>query len=202
MKKLLGLFSCCMLGFSSLSAAPLIVDGIYLIVNQQVFTFSEAEEARNALRQQVLQEGQTLDEAEISKRVEQRLIAELLLRSRAKTLKIDASADEVQERIGLLREQNPQLRTVNDKILQDQIADDFRRQRLLAREVDTKVRVGEEEIAQICKLQTVELRQIELAQILLRGEEIPERIKIIQEQFEKGMAFEEMAKALSDDPAA
>ena len=155
MKKLFGLFSCCMLGFSSLSAAPLIVDGIYLIVNQQVFTFSEAEEARNALLQQVLQEGQTLDEAEISKRVEQRLIAELLLRSRAKTLKIDASADEVQERIGLLREQNPQLRTVNDKILQDQIADDFRRQRLLAREVDTKVRVGEEEIAQICKLQTV-----------------------------------------------
>lgn len=87
MKKFLGLFSCCMLGFSSLSAAPLIVDGIYLIVNQQVFTFSEAEEARNALRQQVLQEGQTLDEAEISKRVEQRLIAELLLRSRAKNPK-------------------------------------------------------------------------------------------------------------------
>ena len=202
MKKLFGFFSACILGFSPLNAAPVIVDGIYLIVNQQVFTFSEAEEARNALRQQVLQEGRTLDEAEIAQRVEQRLIAELLLRSRAKALKIDASADEVQERIGLLREQNPQLRTVNDKILQDQIADDFRRQRLLAREVDTKVRVGEEEIAKLCKVQTVELRQIELAQILLRGEEIPERIKIIQEQFEKGMAFEEMAKALSDDPAA
>ena len=119
------------------------------------------------------------------------------MRSRAKALKIDASADEVQERIGLLREQNPQLRTVNNKILQDQIADDFRRQRLLAREVDTKMRVGEEEIAKLCKVQTVELRQIELAQILLRGEEIPERITIIQEQFAKGMAFEEMAKALS-----
>ena len=64
----------------------------------------------------------------------------------------------------------------------------------------TKVRVGEEEIAKL-QVQTVELRQIELAQIL-RGEEIPERITIIQEQFEKGMAFEEMAKALSDDPAA
>ena len=117
----------------------------------------------------------------------------MLLRSRAKALRIDASADKVQERIGL-REQNPQLRTVNDKILQDQIADDFRRQRLLAREVDTKVRVGEEEIAKLCKVQTVELRQIELAQILLRGEEIPERITIIREQFEKGMAFEEMAR--------
>ena len=137
------------------------------------------------MRQQVLQEGRTIDEAEIAQRVEQRLIAELLLRSRAKALRIDASADEVQERIGLLREQNPQLRTVNDKILQDQIADDFRRQRLLAREVDTKVRVGEEEIAKLCKVQTVELRQIELAQILLRGEEIPERITIIREQFGK-----------------
>ena len=202
MKKLFGLFISSILGFSSLNAAPVIVDGIYLIVNQQVFTFSEADEARNALRQQVLQEGRTIDEAEIAERVEQRLIAELLLRSRAKALKIDASADEVQERIGLLREQNPQLKTINDKILQDQIADDFRRQRLLAREVDTKVRVEEEEIAKLCKVQTVELRQIELAQILLRGEEILERIKIIQEQFEKGMAFEEMAKALSDDPAA
>ena len=57
MKKLFGFFSSCILGFSSLSAAPVIVDGIYLIVNQQVFTFSEAEEARNALRQQVQQEG-------------------------------------------------------------------------------------------------------------------------------------------------
>ena len=121
MKKFFGLFISSILGFSLLNAAPVIVDGIYLIVNQQVFTFSEAEEARNALRQQVLQEGRTVDEAEIAKRVEQRLIAELLLRSRAKALKIDASADEVQERIGLLREQNPQLRTVNDKILQDQI---------------------------------------------------------------------------------
>ena len=111
MKKLFGFFGSCILGFSSLSAAPVVVDGIYLIVNQQVFTFSEAEEARNALRQQVLQEGRALDDAEIAKRVEQRLIAELLLRSRAKTLKINASADEVQERIGLLREQNPQLRT-------------------------------------------------------------------------------------------
>ena len=46
------------------------------------------------------------------------------------------------------------------------------------------------------------MRQIELAQILLRGEEILERIKIIQEQFARGMDFEEMARALSDDPAA
>ena len=202
MKKLFWLLISCILGISSLNANPVIVDGIYLIVNQQIFTFSEAEEARNALRQQVLQEGRTLDESEIVKRVEQRLIAELLLRSRAKTLKIDASADEVQERVGLLREQNPQLRNVKDKILQDQIADDFRRQRLLAREVDSKVRVGEEEIAKLCKVQAVELRQIELAQILLRGEEIPERINIIQDQFAQGMAFEEMARALSDDPAA
>ena len=51
------------------------------------------------------QKGRTIDEAEIAQRVEQRLIAELLLRSRAKALKIDASADEVQERIGLLQEQ-------------------------------------------------------------------------------------------------
>ena len=46
MKKLFGLFISSILGFSSLNAAPVIVDGIYLIVNQQVFTFSEAEEAR------------------------------------------------------------------------------------------------------------------------------------------------------------
>jgi parvulin-like peptidyl-prolyl isomerase len=202
MKKIFGLLTSFAFWACSLSAAPVIVDGIYLIVNQQIFTFSEAEEARNALRQQLLKENQTSDEAEIAKRVEARLIAELLLRSRAKALRIDASADEVQERIGLLREQNPQLRTVNDKILQNQIADDFRRQRLLAREVDVKVRVEDEEITELCNVQTMELRQIELAQILLRGEEIPERIQIIREQFSKGMAFEEMAKALSDDPAA
>ena len=61
MKKLFGLCLFSILGIASLNAAPIIVDGIYLIVNQQVFTFSEAEEARNALRQQVLQEGRTLD---------------------------------------------------------------------------------------------------------------------------------------------
>ena len=70
MKKLFWLLISCILGISSLNANPVIVDGIYMIVNQQIFTFSEAEEARNALRQQVLQEGRTLDEAEIVKRVE------------------------------------------------------------------------------------------------------------------------------------
>ena len=64
------------------------------------------------------------------------------------------------------------------------------------------MRVGEEEIAKLCKVQTVELRQIELAQILLRGEKFQKGLRSYKEQFEKGMAFEEMAKALSDDPAA
>ena len=197
-----GWLCACLLWSSVASAAPQVVDGIYLIVNQQIFTFSEAQEARAALRQQLIQEGRPGSDEEVARRVEERLLAELLLRSRAKALQIEATTEEVRERLDLLREQNPQVRMMDEGLLQEQIADDLRRQRLLSREVDAKVRVEESEVLQFCEAQRVEQRQIELSQILLRDEEIPERVQIIQEQFAQGMDFAELAQALSDDPAA
>lgn len=193
------------MGCSALSAhaQTVIVDGIYLIVNQQMYTFSEAQEASLALQQQLQQQNETVAPDEIQARVQERMIAELLLLDRAEALNIEASRSEVESRIDRIRDQNPQLfRATSESLLQDQIANEIKKQRLLAREVDPKVRVTDGDVQQFCQAQAQEARQVKLSQILLRGENVAARVRQVQRQFTEGAEFAELARTFSDDPNA
>ena len=98
-------------------AAPQVIDRIFLIVNSQMMTQSEAEDIVNALKaqiQQAIPEGPERDRefAEVDRTTVDSLIQELLLLDRARVLKIEISNKEVDAQLDRISESNPQLLTV------------------------------------------------------------------------------------------
>ena len=191
-------------------AAPQVIDRIFLIVNSQMMTQSEAEDIVRSLKEQIQQaipEGPERDRqfAEVDRTTVDSLIQELLLLDRARVLRIEISDKEVDTQLDRISESNPQLLTVMpESELQLRIVKDLKKQRVLSREVDSKIRVDGTEIQSACRTHRQSLRQISLSQILFRTSEVEaqNRTQEVRAALTAGKEFSAIAREVSDDPGA
>jgi hypothetical protein len=82
-----------------------------------------------------------------------------------------------------LAEEQPQLLEVHaEEDLKEQLVRDYKKQRVIIREVDSKIHVESREIELFCEQQLRKDRKVGLAQILLQGpdEEVQEQVTTIR----------------------
>ncbi len=184
-------------------AETVVIDRIYLIVNSQMLTRSEAHDAKSA----ILSQNSSGEKAhsELDNQLLMNLMQEMLLLDRANALKIEPMENEIDSRLNILAEEQPQLLNIYSvEDLKEQLVRDFKKRRVINREVDTKIHINSLDIENFCNLQMRIQRKIGLAQILLKGskEEISNQVDIILKNFKNGVPFEELAKTYSEDSNA
>ncbi|MDP7622241.1 MAG: peptidylprolyl isomerase, partial [SAR324 cluster bacterium] len=184
-------------------AETIVVDRIYLIVNSQMLTRSEAHDVKSAIMSQKASGGKT--QAELDNQLLMNLLQEMLLLDRANALKIVPMENEIDSRLNSLAEEQPQLLDVySEEDLKEQLVRDFKKHRVISREVDSKIHINSLDIEKFCYRNMLNQRKIGLAQILLQGseEEISKRVDTILQDFKNGVPFEELAKSYSADSNA
>ena len=184
-------------------AETIVVDRIYLIVNSQMLTRSEAQDAQSAIMSQKSSEEKT--QAELDNQLLMNLMQEMLLLDRANALKIIPMENEIDSRLNILAEEQPQLMDIySEEDLKEQLARDFKKHRVISREVDSKIHISSLDIENFCYRQMRNQRKIGLAQILLHGSEgeISKQVDTILQDFKNGVPFEELAKSYSADSSA
>jgi len=184
-------------------AEVLVLDRIYLIVNSQMLTRSEAQDVATALKARETSVEKT--QTEQDKELLTNLVQEMLLLDRAEALKITPGAKEIESRLDRLAADQPQLLEVYaEEDLKEQLAREFKKQHVISREVESKIRLETAEIELFCKQQLRKERKVGLAQILLQGSttEVQSKVKTIRLAFESGVSFEELAKQHSKDSNA
>ena len=184
-------------------AETIVVDRIYLIVNSQMLTRSEAQEVKAAIMSQKSSEEKT--QTNFNKQLMMQLMQEMLLLDRANALKIVPMENEIDSRLNSLTDEQPQLLDVySEEDLKEQLVRDFKKHRVISREVDPKIHINSLEIENYCNQQMRNQRKIGLAQILLKGSEevISMHVDTIMQDFENGVPFEELAKTYSADSNA
>ena len=184
-------------------AETIVVDRIYLIVNSQMLTRSEAHDVKSAIMSQKSSGEKT--QAELDNQLLMNLMQEMLLLDRANALKIVPMENEIDSRLNSLAEEQPQLLDVySEEDLKEQLVRDFKKHRVISREVDSKIHINSLDIEKFCYRQMRNQRKIGLAQILLQGseEEISKQVDTILQDFKNGVPFEELAKSYSADSNA
>ena len=184
-------------------AETIVIDRIYLIVNSQMLTRSEAQEVMSGIMSQKSSEEKT--QTNFNKQLMMQLMQEMLLLDRANALKIVPMENEIDSRLNSLTDEQPQLLDVySEEDLKEQLVRDFKKHRVISREVDPKIHINSLEIENFCYQQMRNQRKIGLAQILLKGSEevISKHVDTIMQDFENGVPFEELAKTYSADSNA
>ena len=184
-------------------ADTIVVDRIYLIVNSQMLTRSEAQDVKSAIMSQKSSQEKT--QVELDNQLLMNLMQEMLLLDRANALKILPMENEIDSRMNSLAEEQPQLLDVySEEDLKEQLVKDFKKHRVISREVDSKIHINSLDIEKFCYRNIRNQRKIGLAQILLQGseEEISKKVDTILQDFKNGVPFEELAKIHSADSNA
>jgi parvulin-like peptidyl-prolyl isomerase len=180
-----------------------VLDRIYLIVNSQMLTRTEAQDIAAALKARETSVEKT--QTELDNELLKNLVQEMLLLDRADALKIAPGAKEIESRLDRLAADQPQLLDIYpEEDLKEQLAREFKKHHVISREVDAKIRMEAAEIELFCKQQLRKDRKVGLAQILLQGStaEVQSKVKTIRQAFESGVSFEELAKLHSADSNA
>ncbi len=183
-------------------ADPQVIDRVAIVVNQQMLTLSEVEEATASAKAQSRLQQLPPD---FQDRVVQQLVEELLLLDYAQANSIEVKDQEVEDRLAALEERNPQLLQTYSRVeLQERIVKDLKRQRVLGREVDPKIRVEEAMVQTACEQERSLQREVELGQILFRKDEAQAQAQAqqVRQRLAEGATFESLARLYSDDPAA
>ncbi|MGA1599039.1 MAG: foldase protein PrsA [bacterium] len=184
------------------AAEPQVIDRVAIVVNRQMLTLSEVESTMEALREQ--NRLQSLPQ-ELRQQVIQQLVEELLILDYAQSNEIRIEDQEVEDRLASLEERNPQLLQSYSRMeLQERIAKDLKRQRVLAREVDPKIRVEDELIRELCLQERDRLREVEVGQILFRKDQTQSEAQAeqVRRRLAEGDTFEQLARIYSEDPNA
>ena len=187
----------------NLHAETIVVDRIYLIVNSQMLTRSDAQDVKSAIMSQKSSEEKT--QAELDNQLLMNLMQEMLLLDRANALKIIPMENEIDSRLNILAEEQPQLMDIySEEDLKEKLARDFKKHRVISREVDSKIHINSLDLEKFCYLNMRNQRKIGLAQILLHGSEgeISKQVDTILQDFKNGVPFEELAKSYSADSNA
>ena len=187
----------------NVNAENIVVDSIYLIVNSQMLTRSEAQDVKSAIKNQKSSDQKT--HSDLDNQLMMQLMQEMLLLDRANALKIVPLENEIDSRLNSLADEQPQLLDIySESDLKEQLVRDFKKHRVISREVDSKIHINSLDIENFCYQEMRNQRKIGLSQILLQGseEEISKLVDKILQDFEKGVPFEELAKRYSADSNA
>lgn len=186
-----------------------IVDRLKIRVNNKVVTALEVAELRsikiNVLKSQF--KGKDLKEkmALLEKELEDRVVEDLLLESHAERLNLQIGDKQIEKRVDLILRRQPSLAEIySNEQLKSLVLKDILRQRVLALEVDSRIRITETDIAAICRKSQGNNKEVDIGHILIRGQgkESSEKIKALREKLEKGADFAALALANSQDPSA
>ena len=184
----------------SSEAKMILLDRIYLIVNSQMITRSEAQDLSDSIKSQISSTEKAIND--FHKKLLMNLVQELLLLDRAKALNISPTLEEINRKLEQLTKNKPKLLDAyTEEELKEQIAREFKKHGVISREVDSKIHLESKEIVLFCKKQMQNDRKISLAQILLHGseEEIIEKVKSIRKSYNDGISFEKLAILHSAD---
>ena len=130
-------------------AETIVIDRIYLIVNSQMLTRSEAQEIKSAIMSQKSPKEKT--QTDLNKQLMMQLMQEMLLLDRANALKIVPMENEIDSRLNSLTDEQPQLLDVySEEDLKEQLVRDFKKHRVISREVDPKIHINSLEIEKFC----------------------------------------------------
>ena len=191
------------ISLQSINAESIVVDRIYLIVNSQMVTRSEAQDVKSAIMSQKLSEEKT--KSELDKQLLMQLLQEMLLLDRANSLKIKPVENVIDSRLKSLTDEQPQLLDIYaEEDLKEQLVRDFKKHRVISREVDSRIHINALDIENFCDQRMYNQRKIGIAQILLKGSEetVSKHVEKIMEDFGNGVPFEELAKSYSADSNA
>ena len=197
-------------GFIPVGAETFRIDGIYLVVNNQMLTRSEAIDTSKTLKTRIEQSNLSAGEkskrlAELKNDLLKSLVQELLLLDRADALGLEPTEKEIEGRLDQIAENQPEVfNAYGEKELQEQLIRDFKKQRVISYEIESRIRTDEEELEQYCIEESKRLRKIGLSQILFRGDADEARKKALEvkKAFEEGNDFGSLAEKYSEDPSA
>ena len=106
-----------------------VIDRIYLIVNSQMLTRSEAQDVAAAIQAQKSSAEKT--KKELNEQLLMNLVQEMLLLDRAKALKIEPGVKEIESRLDRLADDQPQLLEVYaEEDLKEQLVRDYKKQHI------------------------------------------------------------------------
>lgn len=185
------------------------LDYIKIIVNDEILTNNEYQDAYNSVHEQIIrtipegeQRNKELEKLEES--ISKKMIDELLLLDQANNLNVDVSDQEIDDHIKNLEKNSPQVIANYDLgDLRELVAKDYLKQKIISREVGSKVRITKEEVTHLCQEVVDKDKEIELAQILLDGSEEEVRVKseMIKNKSANGAGFDELVSNYSTDPS-
>ena len=128
----------------------IVLDRIYIIVNSQMLTQSEAIDFMKNMQSQDSSAIKSKDQ--FKKKFLMNIVQDLLLLDRANALKINPSNKEIENRLEKLSEQQPKILDVySEEELREQLSMEFKKRRVINREISSKIHLDSKEIILHCK---------------------------------------------------
>jgi len=195
-------------GLRAWAAPAMLLDQVKISVNDKAVTEREYQQLRQLQTQEYRQQfqGQELQDklAHLDEDLTQRLTEDLLLESYAARLKIEVSDKDIEDRVDNILRRQPGLQEIyTDEQLKSLVLKDLLRRRVLAREVDAKVHVTQEDVTAACRKQTQNNREVDVGHILIRNTDAAARKELmdIRQQLLSGASFDQLALKYSQDPS-
>ncbi len=206
-----------------------IVDRVLVVVNDDIILLSEVEQELSTVKKSLDSRGVSPAEQQVRllrlrPRLLEQLIRDKLTDQQVARHKIEVTDDEVDATIGRIREANKltddefrralELEGMPYDTYREKIKEKILRNRLINREVKSKIVITESEIKQYYDQHIDRYAgstKYKLRHILLKGTgdapelrngRIPEEIGVIRQRLQAGEAFEKLAMQFSDAPTA
>ena len=211
----------CLLGLLFVESYGIEYDRIEIVVNDRAITKNEIELAVfKELRRQKLASANGTETKEIRGKVVKRLIDEALLVSRADELHIFVSDEKIDGSIDFFLRRNKLTQAAFSEILDREkitlshyrkdIENRLKRDRVIAREVRSKIDISEERLREMYGSRLEEYAEVRARHILKivpadaskeQEEKVRQELIWIADRIRKGESFEAMADKYSDDPS-
>ena len=196
-------------GVTAHAQQRVVLDEAAIIVNNKIMTRRELAAVREIQMKEVQARYKGEELAQQLKTLNANLMTQmvdnLLIEARAEELNITVSDKEIDQRMeSIVRRDSSVLDIYTEAQLKDYIFKDSLRRQVVMREVNSRIRVDDDEIKRACREETRDNREVDVGHILIRGHDAAalEKIRAIQKQLASGADFETTATASSEDPSA
>ncbi|MFI5400995.1 MAG: SurA N-terminal domain-containing protein, partial [SAR324 cluster bacterium] len=149
------------------------VDETAIVVNNKAMTRREVAAVREQRLKELQAHAKGDELAEQMKALNasliEQLVDNLLIESRADELGISVSDKEIDQRVDSIVRRDPTVMDIySEAQLKDYIYKDALRRQVIQREVNSRVRVDDEEIKRACRQETRDNREVDVGHILIR----------------------------------
>jgi parvulin-like peptidyl-prolyl isomerase len=198
-----------MLAEGAFAQQRVTLDEAAIIVNNKIMTRREV----TALRDLQIKEAQSRYKGEdlqlaiknVNENIVNSLVETLLIEARADEEGITVSDKEIDQRMEAIVRRDPGVMDIySEEQLKNFIYKDSLRRQVLQKDVNTRVRVEDEEVKRACRAESRDTKEVDVGHILIRGHDVSslEEIRKIQGMLLAGADFEETATKYSQDPSA